>query len=215
MKKNLLKITTICALAFALPAQAALIGTVDHDYGNTAGKYAPSSVLATDSCDSAHSNWLSIANADSCGRFYDEFNFSHMLYDSIDSFSLTITFSHTNNSLFGIIPSEYWNLRPASSPSNGGATGPSIGRVGSGITTKTFNFDNTMDMFNDIVANQSFFLWMAHEGFGQQNFRLYSASLAVNGIEAAAPTAVPTPAGIGLLGLGLALLGFSRRKTKK
>lgn len=221
MKNAVYSILLVTGLTFSINVQAApvLLGSIEHNYGKD--NYVPSSISSNNSCDKAENDYLVIHNKKNCGRFYDNFDFSGLNYNLIDHFVLTVSFSHTNGgnlltALFGNY--ENWHVRPAVSAQNPSNFTTALTRRGSNPNELSFTFNNTLDVFSQIVDAKNFSLWMAHEGVGQHNFRLYNASLDVFGFEpqvSTNPVAVPAPAGIALFGLGMTLLGLARRNKRK
>lgn len=212
MKKSKAFLAALAAsLLFAGQAQADLIGTVTHDYGT--GSYAP----LGGSCDTLNADSVTVRNGSNCGRFYDAFDFSHLDYGSIDSFTLNVNFGDTADYqwLFIFLVSyEQWRVRPAASASDGSDINNStvnINRV-SGQGSNSYTFDSTLDVFDEILDGESFYLWFNHAGwnlFGTHSFNLYSASLDVYGTPS---STVPAPGVLGLLGMGLMGLGLRRRR---
>jgi hypothetical protein len=136
-------------------------------------------------------------------RFEDSFNFSGLNYDSITSFKLTLTFSDTNKTFWGV-STEDWRVRPG-----GSDTLVDMNNVGS-QTTQTFTITSSFDTFQGMVTNKNFYFWLADEAFGANDFKLYSATLEIIGTQSAA--AVPIPAAGWLLGTGIVgLVGFRRK----
>lgn len=223
MKKSLFSMLVVAGLTLSAFVQASpiLLDTITHNYGNQ--HYVPNSVKANKNpnCDSAAADWLVIKDRkNGCQRFYDNFSFADLAYQSIDSFELLLSYSRTDNRF--VFP-EQWQVRPGVSSSIPGYQYFDLNRVGNTITLGTFTFTrNNLAIFDQIVNAKNFSLWFAEDALGANDFRLYSASLNVYG---SAPqitpqnpdttVAVPAPAGIALFGLGLTLLGFARRNNRK
>ncbi|MBK1672762.1 hypothetical protein CKO35_05495 [Ectothiorhodospira shaposhnikovii] len=181
-----------------------------------AGKVAAAS-MGAGSCDDRGGNSITIRNSSECQRFYDAFDFSNFSFGEIDHLALTISYSNTNAS-FLLVPTEFWNVRPAASPVLASDSLYSMTRVGGRGASSTFVFDSTLDIFDEIVASQSLFLWFAHTGIGSQNFNLFSAQLEVWGTASLQeqPSAVPEPKVIGLLLMGLlVMVAGLRRNTRR
>ncbi|MDD4864002.1 MAG: PEP-CTERM sorting domain-containing protein [Alishewanella agri] len=231
MKKSLFSMLVVAGLTLSAFVQASpiLLDTITHNYGNQ--HYVPNSVKANKNgnCDSADADWLVIKDRDNCQRFYDNFSFADLAYQSIDSFELSLSYSRTDNinwfiNWFLLIPVlEQWQVRPGVSSSIPGYQYFDLKLVGNTITSGIFTFTrNNLAIFDQIVNAKNFSLWFAEDAWGANDFRLYSASLNVYG---SAPqitpqnpdttVAVPAPAGIALFGLGLTLLGFARRNKRK
>jgi|GEM_PF-903954 len=224
MKKSLFSMLVVAGLTLSAFVQASpiLLDTITHNYGSQ--HYVPDSVKANKNpnCDSAAQDWLVIKDRNNgCQRFYDNFSFADLAYQSIDSFELSLSYSDTNNFFF--IPIEQWQVRPGVSSSTPGYQYFDLNRVGNTITLGTFTFTrNNLAIFDQIVNAKNFSLWFAENALVPNNFSLYSASLNVYGsaqqITPQNPdttVAVPAPAGIALFGLGLTLLGFARRNKRK
>lgn len=226
MKKSLFPMLVVAGLALSASVQASpvLLDTITHNYGSQ--HYVPDSVKANKNpnCDAAAQDWLVIKDRNNgCQRFYDNFSFADLAYQSIDSFELSLSYSHTNNFLGTPWIGEKWQVRPGVSSSTAGDQYFDLKLVGNTITADIFTFTrNNLAIFDQIVNAKNFSLWFAEDALGANNFRLYSASLNVYG---SAPqitpqnpdttVAVPAPAGIALFGLGLTLLGFARRNNRK
>ncbi|KXI30196.1 PEP-CTERM sorting domain-containing protein [Paraglaciecola hydrolytica] len=204
MKNIFVKIAAITSLSLiATFSQASLIGSITHDYGS---QYTASSLNSANSCDTMNSDSVTIRNSSNCQRFYDLFDLSSINYDTIDYFELTLSFSRT----LGI--AEWWTVRPAASTSSTDATQlldlqTLIPAYGSLTQSFTFNVVNN-NVFDKIVDNQNFYLWFAHLGLGNQNFRLADAKLDVFGTLAE----VPEPAPLALLSLSLIALALGKRR---
>ena len=200
--KRLVSLALGAALLASSAVFAAPLVSYTHNYGNGAGQYDP---VGTD----ALSNGYVTVSDQSTGRFSDAFNFSGLNYASIDSFDLTLTYSRTNNNLLGI-PLELWFARPGGTPDQFFSF--FLAPVGNTSSSLTFRIDSSLDPeFGQMVAAEEFFFWFAEETPNlliRDEFRLHSAKLDVNGT-------VPEPGSMALIGLGLAGLGFMRRREKR
>ena len=183
-------------------AQAApvLLSTIEHDYGTDIGQMAPSS-MGGGSCDVMGTDSVTVRSASNCQRFYDEFDFGSVSYDSINSFVLTLGFSGARNETFGL---ERWAPRPASSTTSGSSQVAAY-LAASGV--QSWTFDSSLDVFDDIVSGGSFFLWMSRElVFGTNSLDLDFAELKIYGEPET--QAVPEPATLALAMFGL-IAGFA------
>jgi uncharacterized Zn-binding protein involved in type VI secretion len=197
---SLFMVVVACFL-IALPSAQAYSISITHDYGSGAGKVDPGGQ------DPLSENYVTIYDTDpntGYKRFNDTFDFQG-LFSEVTSFELTLVFSNTNNWNYWICP-EDWRVRPGDS-----TTLLYMDRKGDTPYTQTFVFTSAnTDTFNAMVAAGVFDLWFADKAAGANNFKLYSATLTINGTEAA----VPIPGAAWLLGSGLVGLVGLRRKFR-
>lgn len=226
MKKSLFSMLVVAGLTLSAFVQASpiLLDTITHNYGSQ--HYVPDSVKANKNpnCDAAAQDWLVIKDRNNgCQRFYDNFNLTDLMYQSIDRFELKLTFSEAgSSSLFGLIPTEIWRVRPSLNAEISGEQYFDLNRTQS-EESQIFTFTrNNLTIFDQIVNAKNFSLWFAEFSRGTDTFKLHNASLSVFGVgQQITPenpdntVAVPAPAGIALFGLGLTLLGLGRRNKRK
>lgn len=206
-----MKYLSVCAAALLSlsSAQAALIGTIDHDYGSS-GMQVGTASLGGGSCDTLNANSVTVrSNTTGCQRFFDQFDFS--AFDGVvDSFTLTMDFEGSQNGNFGL---ERWSPRPASSTSNGSAQGQTYLN---GVGPQSWTFDSTLDVFNDIVAGGSFYLWMSRDLlYGVQSVNLDYARLEVYGTPNTPPNGVPEPGSLALVAAGFLMIPVAQRYRRK
>ena len=197
----------LLGMAFMAAAGATPLATYTHTYGSRAGQIDPAG-------NDALGNGYVTVSDQSKERFADAFGFANLEFATVDHFALTLNYSQTNGSFFGLV-NEAWYVRP------GGAleyTTFKLQRTGNTSTSSSFTIDAAMSpQFATMVGARSFEFWLAEDSLLLSDFRLNSAVLEIHGQApvVAAAAAIPEPATLALFGLALTGLAASRRRTKK
>lgn len=205
--KSLGILSAALLVASAAQATPVLLDTIIHDYGNVGSQVAPTGLGGSDV---VNANSVTVrSSALSGGRFSDQFGLGSVV-GIIDSFKLTMNFTGAQNEapLFGFFgpPTERWAPKPASSGSNGSLD--SIAFLDP-VGPQSWVFDNTLDVFNDILASGSFYLWMAREiPGGVRSVDLDYARLEVYGTPEAV-NSVPNPGSLPLVAAAFGALFLS------
>lgn len=211
--------------AFAAPVTQ----TITHNYGTGAGKVAPT--YGGDCGMTANSVTVRDSLTGGCtNRFSDSFSFTG--FDSVDSFTLTLSFSGTANIL------EDWKVRPGSNawsandqayknlpwnifdialpallfdmPNSTAATTATFVFNAGNLNGNASGAGTLDDVFSQIVSEGKFQLWFADQGITSNSFTLNSASLTIAGTTAS----VPEPASLALAGLALCGVAAASRRRK-
>jgi hypothetical protein len=211
------------ALSSAPLAQAAtLLGSYQHDYGSLPGRIDPTGNDLL--------NPASVTVSDqSTERFADQFDFSSLVYESITSFVLTLTYAGAGPSFSyqclpvigcALVPNEFWTARVQGTDA-AAAEDDYYGALSEGpVQTLTLTAaDDTggVSAFAQALASKSYAFWMSEWSAGADEMTLTSAKLEIFGTPVSpppGPSPVPLPASglllVGALG-GMALL---RRRAR-
>lgn len=195
------------AIAVAPAANAATFTeTFTHNYGTGAGDVAP----IHGSGGTMRGDHVRVEDrADSTGnRFFDAIDFSSLAWKSINSITLTLGISDARDRVIGI-PYEDWRVFGSTNGGTSVADRTQMGnRLGSGDTWSITLTGG--DVFAQALTAGKMAFWFGEETFIPNSFRLYSASLTIDGI---APAPIPLPAtGLLLIGSLGGLAALRRRK---
>lgn len=197
------------AAAMTVPANAAtvLLGSDLHDYGTGLVDPGGNDALSAD--------YVTVSDQSS-SRFNDSFDFSSLVYDTIERFELVLTFANAGpTGLFcPFICSEVWQARINGSNDSASSDDyfSTLFSANSPQTiTLTFGTDTgSIDAFAHTLATQELSLWFSEFSLGRDSFNLASAELNVYGT--VAPVPLPA-AGFLLIGALGGLAALRRRKT--
>lgn len=200
------------ALALAVwtaPASAAQLAVFTHDYGQ--GQYNPRGN------DPLGPDYVEISEASS-RPFRDRFDFRNQIAAgaTIDSIELTLDFADAGPSFFfGLFPLETWQVRVTGS-NNGSQADDFVADLVDADAPMTFVLDAStdtggVDAFARAVQRERLTFQFQEPGFiNFDTFRLFSATLTINGTPAVVP--VPVPGLMLLAGLGGLSLAARRRR---
>ncbi|SMY09281.1 VPLPA-CTERM sorting domain-containing protein [Flavimaricola marinus] len=186
----------------ATTVQAATIYEETHDYG--LGQYDPSGsdVLVSDGV---------VVSDTSLDRFSDSFDFTAVDYDSIDSISLTLTFSDAGPAGLGFL--EAWTARIQGSDP-GSSSDDFFALLFDPLSPQSITISLSTDVlgvdaFAHTLDTGVFEFWFSEFSTNADAFTLDSATLSISGTLAA----VPLPATGALMLLALGGIAATRRKT--
>lgn len=214
MKKAILFAGLLALASSQASAAPILLGSIFHDYGSDQGKVDPSG------SDTLTAEAVIVSDRSS-GRFSDVFDFSGVA-GTVTGLELLLDFDGANDrGCFLFIfcgPSEDWAARIQGS--SGSRTSDDL-FVGLTSSPQAISLSSANDgLFTDVWAHsmntRSLGVWFSESSFGSDSFSLRSATLNVFGEAPAisAATPVPAPGSVGLMGIGLAALGWMFRRRK-
>lgn len=207
-KLGLAGIAAAIAISAAPVVQAATIPfseTITQNFGKNAGHVAPiygkGGTMAAD-----HVKVLD--KHDTTGnRFYHEISFGDLVYDSISSLTLTLKVADASYKWL----SEDWRVFGSN---NGGTNKPDRSELGDKITGNTWSVTLASgSVLTQALAAGKMAFWFGEETWGSDDFKLYSASVTLDG-QVDAPAPVPLPAAGFLLAGSLGGLAVLRRRKK-
>lgn len=200
----------------AVQATPVELSSFSKDYGLNKDLAAS---MANSGCkESVDNAWVIRSNRLNCTGYFETFDLTSVLAESIDSITLTISYSDTNRgpNNTGHQHHENWHMQLLNAELMPIGTSAALVRTNA-IYQQTFTFNSAQALFNDILAGNALSFLFTHKGNGTQDFNLYSAQLTVFGtpLPVVNPSnPVPAPTGILLFGLGLALIGGIRNAAK-
>ncbi|WP_306753296.1 VPLPA-CTERM sorting domain-containing protein [Paracoccus actinidiae] len=210
-KLGLAAIATAVAISAAPVAQAATIPfseTITQNFGKNAGHVEPvygKGGLAD--------NYVTVLDRlDTTGnRFYHEISFGDLVYETISSLTLTLKVADAAYRSAWIFPVEDWRVYGSN---NGGTNEQDRSELGSKITGNDWSMTLTSgSVLTQALAAGKMAFWFGDKGGVENDFKLFSASVTIEG-QAEAPAPVPLPAaGFLLVGALGGLAAMRRRKA--
>lgn len=158
-----------------------------------------------------HADYVKVIDRDDSdgNRFYDLFDFSDLVYDTITSMTFSLTYSHAPQTWF-IWALEDWRVYLSTDGGTDSGTREDGGKLDSkSIATFTLTLEDGA-VFDQALASQQFSFWFGDEGGFENDFRLYDAKLTLVG--EVAPIPLPA-AGLLLIGALGGLTMVRRRKS--
>lgn len=207
-KIGLAAIATAMAISAAPVAQAATIPfseTITQNFGTNAGHVAP---IYGKGGTMAPSYVTVLDKNDSTGnRFYHEISFGDLVYETVSSLTLTLKVADAAYKFF----IEDWRVFGSK---NGGTSTSDRQQLGDKITGDTWSVTLTSGaVLTQALAAGKMAFWFGEETFGSDDFKLFSASVTVEG-QAQDLAPVPLPAaGFLLVGALGGLAAMRRRKA--
>tara|TARA_R110002126_G_scaffold12196_20_gene53218 strand:+ start:4340 stop:4960 length:621 start_codon:yes stop_codon:yes gene_type:complete len=206
MRNILIVLTFVCCnVLIAGTALATPIHTDQHNYGRLS--YNP---LTSGSCGTIATDFM-LVRSGSCTAVTDAFSLTGFNPTTTDYIELNVTFAATNNRycLRGDCLAEQWQLYILN------ASGDTLGKFdlsqSSGVMQQRVLLNRlTLTTFTDLLNQDNLWFSVNESSGNNHSFRLISSQLTVY----AMPTAIPQPATLALLTLGLAGFGL-RRKTQQ
>ena len=211
-KLGLAAIATAVAISAAPVAQAATIPfseTITQNFGTDAGHVAP--IYGKGGTVAADYVTVLDRNDSTGNRFYHEISFGDLVYETISSLTVKLKVADAayKKGFLGL-PAEEWFVYGSK---NGGTNQPDRDTLGSKLNGNDWSVTlTTGSVLTQAIAAGKMAFWFGDEGYEKNDFKLFSATVTIEG-QAEAPAAVPLPAaGFLLVGALGGLAAMRRRK---